>query len=546
MLGTVAVAILAAVVLAPWHASPGGSASGPAVSTELGDTVSGRHGADPRSVPSAPTLDDPGPRASPLDDAHRRVRVRDESGRPVARARVYLRAGPLREVIAVTDEQGRTSVTRPTEGVVLGAWAEGLLASEREVPPEQANVEVVLGTGGTIRGRVFWMDGTPVGDEARVTCWRTGYAPAHLADDPATVPRWRVVRSEPDGGFEITGLDPETTYSLSAVGPWAIAAERMRGVRPDGGPRLLSVSPLHGLEVVVTGPEGRALTSDPRLGISGIEIDERASRGLGADRVELDLLGITPAPDPPGGKVKTFLYAASTRLELMGPFSFSFALPGYEPASAELLVPRVTSADLDRRTLELTALTDSFGSLDVTLEGVMDPGRPIHARQPIGVVRLAPLDGSLDTRRTWLRGVDAGRDRLRVQALPAGTWDVSWRPAIRFPGPPTPRSAARVEIGDEPAHASLDIGPAGGLAVAILEPDGSPYHGTAAFGLHLVGGPYWSNLSFHEAPYLMTPVPPGTYELRVTCPHPGGRPGEPSPTFVVNEGAVTEITLPRP
>ncbi len=77
-------------------------------------------------------------------------RVRDPSGHPIGEARVYFTEGPAAfpDIAAVTDDEGRFSVTAPAPGTyILECRAEGFAPKETAVtvPPSGQMLDVRIG-----------------------------------------------------------------------------------------------------------------------------------------------------------------------------------------------------------------------------------------------------------------------------------------------------------------------------------------------------------------------------------------------------------------
>jgi len=304
--------------------------------------------------------------------------------------------------------------------VILGAWVEGLVPDERSVVPEDDAVELILSEGGAIRGHVYWMDGSSLGDDALVTCWEAGLAPSGLFADDTSIPTWRIVPTASDGSFVVTGLDPGQRYTVSAVGPWSVAAQPAVGVAPEGPPLTIRISPLYGLDIVVSGPDGAPLSVDPGIGANSLGFDRHAGRGVSIDRPDVGLLGLQREDLAPGRRRRTLLHAAEYHAESIGPFTVSFSLPGYADASTVVMLPRVTSSSLVTHRLELTRSAEAFGTLRVALEGVSDPGRPLTVSRYTGFIRR-------DTVKSCVRGSDQAAASCLMPSWKTVPWMTSAR-----------------------------------------------------------------------------------------------------------------------
>jgi hypothetical protein len=150
--------------------------------------------------------------------------VRERDGRPVAGARVTL-SGPAGIEETSTSREGKFAfAAQGGKGCRLAASAEGFLAPAALDAVEPDNpVDLVLGRGATVRGRIVLPDGRPL---------RSG-ADLVVSGLPARSPEPRA-RVESDGAFAIEGLIPGK-FRLKATGPdFALALSDEIEV-PDGG-----------------------------------------------------------------------------------------------------------------------------------------------------------------------------------------------------------------------------------------------------------------------------------------------------------------------
>jgi len=390
------------------------------------------------------------------------------------------------------------------------------------------------------------MDGAPLGKGGLVTCWRNGYTPDQLVDDPATIPPWKVVPTDSTGFFTISGLDSRARYTLTALGPWAVMSQPLDAVAPGNGSHVLKVSPLYGLDIVVSGPSGEAPHVDSQLGSSAVTVDTRAGLTVDPRRPELALLGLGFGVDPQEGRVKRLLYTAPARLSGVGPFNVAFAWPGYRSVERDVLVPRLSGATLPVEHIEVAPETMAFGAMHIMLLGVAVTASPLRARDAAGFIRLRDASGDSPSPRPWLCAVAPGQRDVWLETVPAGPWEVSWLPSVRVPGVTVLNEPVPVIVGEAPAEVLLEAGPTGIIEIVIEESPDSLYTGSALFTLQHSGQASFSTVGFDAAPYLIDLVPPGSYEVTVMCPHPGGATGARSLPFLVSEGEVSPVKIPMP
>lgn len=157
--------------------------------------------------------------------------VRSPDGTPLARAQVSTERHGVREFDfgnnARTDDAGRFELRGLLSGArVLSANHDGFLAIELDLGvlrpgEERTELEIVLGTGSELEGRLLWPDGTPAQG-----IW------VYLADGSARL------RTDDDGRFSTAGLDTPGPFEVRASArPRGEVAERLTaaGLLPEGG-----------------------------------------------------------------------------------------------------------------------------------------------------------------------------------------------------------------------------------------------------------------------------------------------------------------------
>ncbi len=139
--------------------------------------------------------------------------IDEETGEPIEGARVYVSSTPAgRSAIAPTDAEGRWSLrVLPGRTVVYPGGAEGYVSREFgrsnvEVMVTDADAtapDIALKRGVTVTGRVVDAGGQPVA-EAEVV---------HTAQEFAFM---RPTTADAEGAFSITGIDPESSFTVQA------------------------------------------------------------------------------------------------------------------------------------------------------------------------------------------------------------------------------------------------------------------------------------------------------------------------------------------
>lgn len=172
--------------------------------------------------------------------------VRSPDGAPLARARVATERSEANEydsgTSVRTDEGGRFELRGLRSGArALRADHDGFLATELDLGvlrpgEERADLEVVLGTGSELAGRLLWPDGTPA---QGVTVFLFE-APEPGADpSPFELASVRL-RTDDQGRFSTAGLQTPGPFELRATArPRGELAERLAaaGMLPEEGRR---------------------------------------------------------------------------------------------------------------------------------------------------------------------------------------------------------------------------------------------------------------------------------------------------------------------
>ncbi len=180
-----------------------------------------------------------------------RVRVVDESGSPVAGARLFV--GTARGYLARGESDARGQATLVVEDEDVGAlgllaWrervgvralAEGRAASElvHVAPPFTSENEVTLVVGGpehVLRGRVLDTRGQPVA-EAEVAWIDAARRADTLPGEDAGGPWYLSTRSAEDGRFELRNLPPDPGNALVFATGFAIGTSDLGALDPTAG-----------------------------------------------------------------------------------------------------------------------------------------------------------------------------------------------------------------------------------------------------------------------------------------------------------------------
>ncbi len=305
-------------------------------------------------------------------------RVVDPEGRPLPR--VGIQANGNRPVRSADDGTFRLGAFAPGP-VTLDASLAGfrrvtLALGTCEEPVD--GLEIVLGAGLEIAGRVTWPDGTPA--EARVSATLVR---ASVASDPAAEPldAWSC-DTAPDGSFRFRGLAAgvDAVYDVRARAPWSERVQRQSTLE---GERLRDPPPAKAWDQrVPAGATGLQLVLGP-----GLAVEVRASDDEGAPirTVEISARSLELEAS---FKRKVYDDDGIFLLEGLEPGAWSLGASSLRYGDAEATV--VTLPGSERITLVLPRTGEIRGRV------LLPDGTP--ARHPIVAIgsktRLAHKDGS--------------------------------------------------------------------------------------------------------------------------------------------------------
>ncbi|MBI4607152.1 MAG: carboxypeptidase regulatory-like domain-containing protein [Planctomycetes bacterium] len=318
-------------------------------------------------------------------------------------------------------------------------------------------VEIQLGEGASVEGRVTSLDGAPVSG-ARVRIWRDAQVPEEATLFTQLLPQsvGEAAYSAKDGTYRLRRIEPGSYrvegraqgYARKTLGPVEVRAEsspaRIDFALEPGGSLAGRVvdhegKPLRGIEVVAF-PLGETSSPPPD------EEDELVQSGaLGAAAAVTDADGAYAVDHLAGGEHRVLARARGFE-----PASIAPVVPG-EPLADLVLVPHARIAGRVRDTAT-GALLQSF---EVRLD-------------------RKDAEGAFREDHRMARDVDDASGRFACEGLRAGEWRVrvlsrehaAWQGAVSVP------PGEEVEL-------DVVLAPGGRIQGAVRRPDGTPIAGAS-------------------------------------------------------------------
>lgn len=460
------------------------------------------------------------------------VHVTDEQGAPVSSAVVEWTTREPAASIRL-DALAEPGFYRPPTSPALPAFVrvscEGFAHEERWVNALPSDELVVrLTRAAVIRGSVVRRATKQPAADVRVLAW-----PASLTTPPLDLleralrdndPRAVLTRTEADGTFELRHLVPSLAYRLVAAGH-GLATEQPVDARPsDNVHVVLGAGQLYGTRIRITTPnEGArsflAMVSSPTL--MPIQPKLAEARYLPQPNFITTLAGLTNELTVGDFTQSTYLFVSDLDRAVLGSSPYRFAITGFTPVEADVQFPRVEN-ELPERTFELRPLVETLQVCTVNLlwppeiarrdvELNYSPGRIVL--RPAGTRELGDL--------ILFRLPSATCPRFDV-GVPYGEYSVRYENrATMVLEPPVDRETQPLRVPSATSQVTIDLRNTGGIAVSTRNARGELISGSLELQV-LRGDPTrdrgsipTSYVFFAEPPYLIAPLEPGEYTLRV-------------------------------
>ena len=462
-----------------------------------------------------------------------RLRTVDDRGRPVGNVPLVARHQGTTRALGRTDAEGWLEAALPMERPLILAgcaddWLGERLLGASEPDAADTTVEVQLRPAGRATGQVLDSRQNPVGADVLVVALPAVHATPtadrleQLRAFPHDAPS---ARTDEQGRFELTGLDPEGEYLLRGAGSgWVLRQDEEPQVL-TGAHRVCTADPLWAAAVELLDTDGRPAAVSLQLEPHGSERAEFLGTPLSAWPLETSAvrwngLGATRENQP--AHVRLFAFTGGDPDGELAPFVYQALLPGYESASRRVDAVRVGRRPLRREPLTLSPRSTGFGQLELMHLDAAGELRPL----PEG--ELVLFD-------------DSQVFRLHVAATPSGSATLGPVPHGRYgyqfkAADGTVQSQElesgqqlQVLVGREPGLARVDLGPVGSVELRVRTPDGRPYWGSLTVLVGEPGGVWfdsdqsltWSGVQrvhFAGPPYHLDPLPQGTFRFVLDAP----------------------------
>lgn len=453
-------------------------------------------------------------------------------GKPAAGAQVFgTPLGKPLQSLGSTDAAGLLKLRLDSGSWCLSVKAVGAASTSRVVwlvKGGQTSLRLDLAPPAAIEGLVRDATGQPVRGSAVVWAWD-----AEEPDPLKLLRKGRSKRMEPRlfqartnarGLFRLTGLNPDRSYRLAALGPNSISVQGQvikAGQKADL--RLSAVA------ACVVQFESKAKGGLPSPSLGGLTLAPRVGLAPGAVRLELAAfpeLWLTP--------IGIRLGRMQARAGLFGPLVVAVLLPpsqkgGGTQAQLQLEFPGLLPLDLS---LELAPLSGSVPVTSVELERASGPasGSLRLELQLPAEIAAALREDPRPVGQVWMKSKDGFVLSVQLPALaqlphtlsgvPAGTWALSFHSRdgeLNLANSGRMRATVTIKSGRQ-ASASLDLRD---LAAAKLDLKmdadgrlGGDWGGSVilTYGASQGAGRF---CSIPRAPYLMLGLAPGPFVFKV-------------------------------
>ncbi|MBI5362847.1 MAG: carboxypeptidase regulatory-like domain-containing protein [Planctomycetes bacterium] len=482
--------------------------------------------ADARAAVSPAAVVEPAPTIGGLT-----VRTIDPAGAALPGVRVEWRSKDgLPRDLGVSDPTGRLRVPAfaRAAGLLTGSCADRESVSVRIDPTRRSDeLTLVLGSEGSLRGRVVLPNGEDAGAGVRIALWRTSLRAPQL-DPPAALerlPGGQTVLTDAAGTFSIRGLRAGALYDLIAAGRGCATPTRLESVPADGRELRIEVQALFGVvarfvdartgEPIVL-PESLlpGVTNTLTVLVPGAKLlDARQTLALAG--LPLDVLDAWPG-------VRDCFVTLPPEAEAAGDarILLDCDLPGYVATSAELLLLPVVQ-DVPEQKVPLRPDSSARGAFEVVVVGLPAARELSHTRsQPefelvLSSERGSPVKlqfGRVPTEPTLVEGLPAGLYRVQANARIALS-DCLWVRDASF-------EVGRAEA--PRARLVVDFSKLGGVVIELQQVDGTPYAGPAVIDLRKPtrdpNAREFCRVQLGTGPFEIFGLAPGSYEVIVHSP----------------------------
>lgn len=469
-----------------------------------------------------------------------RVTVQSKITRqPVSRATVIMldRDAVLIEMSTNALGQCLLQLPAPTQEYVyvlqhsLLVSAGGFADYQYELPLDPpSELLVLLEPEVTIRGRVVTADNGAPPNQVRVYAWSTADDPSESALQLAVEKRVAPVvtaLTDDRGYFTLSRLSSEQQYSLAAGGHGWASPSTIPGVRPGVQLQEITVWRLYGCVVRMVTPDGDAL---PRSSLYSFSCDSNIPGAVDITfpSLHLRLSGITlamPGLSQRRGDWRSAFFGClgPQNLATIGVAEMRYTVPGFAPLAVSIALPAVTD-QLSERTCVLRPMTE-LGILRLRFQSSKRANMDMCDGRSCRGILVSPIRVELRGRHnTFACQINCLQEaEHEIHGVPVGVYKVlihgvGWR----FP---LDTDNGFVSIGNEPALYDVPIRELCGTVV--LQPEEPlPRQRSASISVNIMHDrdpTSAQRVGFRDAPYMVSGLAPGRYNLEVVTYDLGGR-----------------------
>ncbi|MFT7663759.1 MAG: hypothetical protein ACI87A_001986 [Planctomycetota bacterium] len=470
--------------------------------------------------------------------------VRDDYGNFVDGAIVHF--DDLDEFVEVgrTSSAGKLVATMPDKAVTWSVAKEGYVTArfERELPGTE---RVILESAPTIHGVITFPDGLTPCAGVNVVVFKQLQRPrlAKLSVADSLYPSVATTTSDGSGRFAIRGLAPGKDYRIEGGGNGYVFGEQRIAEECFEGLLLeIRATRLFGIRVLYRDVEGKQPRTDSLLHQTRGSEFEIFSLGPRVHQTSLAaaLAGINTEIV---GHEFQVLIQADTDMQVLGPFEYTLALPGYQSISDNSnLYPVVDS--VATHTITLTPNSTNWGRLRIVDYGLSD--ERVYANGNIATLGLRSTQPGTPEYQFLLRQWPS--EPVLIDGIPYGEYDLNFNLHQTVSNVPAQFRNRVVKIGATEASLEIDSKESGAMRIQILDSSGEQYTGFCSIQMITVTSGSSNNnsrsasASFERSPYLVQWIKPGMYELILRQPFAAGASRE-VVRITVKAGETSETTL---
>jgi len=356
--------------------------------------------------------------------------------------------------------------------VSLEGYSEGTIDFQQGSSyPETGLTLALKPIGGVVRGRVSSVSGEACPNDTVVVAWLAGHsAPRATRAGGILTPGALHCRVDPDGNYELFGLQPERDYSFVAAGD-GLVSQGLKEARA-GDILDIAVSPVFGAIIRYIDDAGGALKTNPKVFYYTDGITYQPQDGALAVDCPPSLWSLCGIPH--GRQLRqsdqweqAVVLVDDSEFDTK-PLALRIRIPGYRLREAVVDLPRVRRSGNPLLTIPLQATTDSWVDVPVAVRRSEAPSLVgINVPTSKGVLHLDPVGKTGQTMVVPIAALDS-----RVQVIsdvPAGDYIVRFRSRSRMyylPGPDGIIGDWQYTVDSTGQVLSVDLSGAGALRIS--------------------------------------------------------------------------------